>query len=51
MRAHYSQSSRENKTSSSGTYPLVPYKEDPPGGGELQVTVGSEQFVRRGSRR
>ena len=52
MRPHYSQSSRENKTPSSGTYPLVPYKEDPPGGGgDLQVTVGSEQFVRRGSRR
>ena len=53
MRPHYSQSSRENKTPSSGTYPLVPYKEEPPlgEGGELQVTVGSEQFVRRGSRR
>ena len=56
MRPHYSQSSRENKTPSSGTYPLAPYKEEPPprgggGGGELQVTVGSEQFVRRGSRR
>ena len=30
MRAHYSQSSRENATPSSGTSPLAPYKELPP---------------------
>ena len=30
MRPHYSQSSRENETPSSGTSPLVSYKEEPP---------------------
>ena len=30
MRPHYSQSSRENATSSSGTSPLASYKEVPP---------------------
>ena len=30
MRAHYSQSSRENATPSSGTSPLASYKEVPP---------------------
>ena len=29
MRPHYSQSSRENATPSSGTSPLAPYKEVP----------------------
>ena len=33
MRPHYSQSSRENETPSSGTSPLASYKEVPPGGG------------------
>ena len=35
MRPHYSQSSRENETPSSGTSPLDSYKEvpPPPGGG------------------
>ena len=51
MRPHYSQSSHENETPSSGTYPLVPYKEELPQGGELQATVEPQQFVRRGSRR
>ena len=31
MRPHYSQSSRENATASSGTSPLANYKEVPPG--------------------
>ena len=31
MRPHYSQSSRENATPSSGTFPLASYKEVPPG--------------------
>ena len=31
MQPHYSQSSRENATSSSGTSPLATYKEVPPG--------------------
>ena len=30
MRPHYSQSSRENATPSSGTFPLSSYKEVPP---------------------
>ena len=30
MRSHYSQSSRENATFSSGTVPLASYKEVPP---------------------
>ena len=37
MRHHYSQSSRENATASSGTSPLAPYKEvspPPPGDGK-----------------
>ena len=34
MQSHYSQSSRENETPSSGTSPLANYKEVPsPGGG------------------
>ena len=32
MRPHYSQSSYENATPSSGTFPLASYKEVPPGG-------------------
>ena len=30
MQPHYSQSSRENATASSGTSPLASYKEEPP---------------------
>ena len=32
MQPRYSQSSRENATPSSGTFPLASYKEVPPGG-------------------
>ena len=35
MRPHYSQSSRENATPSSGTSPLASYKEEPPPPGTL----------------
>ena len=40
MRPHYSQSSRENATPSSGTFPLASYKEVPPRaiyGGKLAI--------------
>ena len=36
MRPHYSQSSRENATPSSGTSPLACYKEVPPGSHSLK---------------
>ena len=36
MRPHYSQSSRENGTTSSGTSPLASYKEVPPSPRGLQ---------------
>ena len=36
MRPHYSQSSRENATPSSGTFPLASYKEVPPRIGHRQ---------------
>ena len=41
MRPHYSQSSRENATPSSGTSPLDSYKEVPPRGGGLRILLVS----------
>ena len=39
MRPHYSQSSRENATPSSGTFPLASYKEVTPPGLNARFTV------------
>ena len=43
MQPHYSQSSRENETPSSGTSPLANYKEVPPprggGGGDEDLST------------
>ena len=42
MQLHYSQSSRENETPSSGTSPLANYKEVPPppgGGGDEDLST------------
>ena len=52
MRAHYSQSSRENGTPSSGTSPLDSYKEVPPppqdvGLLPLSTFMGSTQLRRK----
>ena len=38
MRPHYSQSSRENATPSSGTFPLASYKEVAPPGAIHRIT-------------
>ena len=40
MQPHYSQSSRENATPSSGTSPLASYKEVPPPPGNIYKQLG-----------
>ena len=51
MRPHYSQSSRENATASSGTSPLASYKEVPPPPGvidlsrpDVSLSIGCNEF-------
>ena len=41
IQPHYSQSSRENAATSSGTYPLASYKEVPP----LDMKTGHEKVL------
>ena len=45
MQPHYSQSSRENATPSSGTSPLASYKEVPPPPGRPKIIISFEQII------
>ena len=45
MQPHYSQSIRQNATSSSGTSPLASYKEVPPPPGVIGPIIERERFT------